>query len=59
MGLFSHKPQANRRAWDELPNDRASRKRRAAHKRSGATKAARKGQQWEDSQRAPRLPFHT
>ncbi|MEU5834520.1 hypothetical protein ABZ820_12720 [Streptomyces diacarni] len=44
-------PSTVEAAWDELPADRAARKRRASHRDKGAAKAARKGQEWEDAAR--------
>lgn len=36
----------------ESASDSAARSRRQSHKRSGATRAARQGQAWEDADRA-------
>lgn len=47
-----HQRAATRYAGRESASERATRKRRAGHHRSGAQQAARQGQAWEDRDRS-------
>jgi hypothetical protein len=47
-----HQRAADRYEGRESASDSAARSRRQSHKRSGATRAARQGQAWEDADRA-------
>ncbi|MEU9777453.1 hypothetical protein [Streptomyces sp. NPDC047968] len=52
MRLFSRRPADTTALTDwTAPPDRAARRRRAAHHRTGADRAARQGQAWETTDR--------